>query len=513
MTFAFVNSVYMAASSFRATSGTVSANPKYVSQDREISVTDSRISAAVPPVSKGSRAAIWLAAGAFFIEMLDGSIITTALPAMGQSFGTSAQSVNIGNTSYLVALAVCLSISGWIAERFEARRVFVTAILLFATASLLCGLTSTLGMFTIARALQGAAGAAMVPVGRLIILRTTQKRHLMAAMNAMVWPGLIAPVIGPPLGGLLVTTLSWQWIFFINLPLGVMAACLAHRLLPALPETGRQKPLDWQGFLLVATGLGMGIYGLDMLGIRGEHGGRAGAAIGVACLLLALAVRHLLRHPAPLLDLGLLRIPTFAVVVRGGTLLRLSMGATPFLLPLFFQLALGMSPVAAGVLLLFVFAGNLVLKPVATALLMRFGFRPVMITNGLLMAASVCLFAVTGAQTPFWLMAVLLFLNGAFRAVQFTSLATIQFADVPQQRMNQANTLAFVMLQLALGIGNAIGILTLNFSMMIHGRALTTGDFHIAFVVMGALSLIGLWDTISLSRTAGNELRGSQDSK
>lgn len=465
------------------------------------------------PPSADRRSAIipWLVAGAFFMEMLDGTIAATALPAIARSFGTTPQNANIGNTAYLVAVAIFIPVSGWIADRFEARRVFAAAIALFTLSSVLCGLAPELWSFTAARALQGAAGAAMVPVGRLIVLQTSPKSDLLRVFNTIIWPGLIAPVIGPPLGGVIVTWFSWHWIFFMNVPLGIGGLILTLRAIPRLDSPPPSRALDLRGFLLVGAALGLIIYGIDTLGSgEGAAPVSAGAVI-VGLVLGALALSHLLRHKAPLLDLGLLRIPTFAVAMAGGTLLRVSMGAVPLLLPLFFQLILGLSPVAAGTLLLFIFAGNLAMKPFTTPVLRRFGFRSVMLVNGVLSVAALVAFGLFGVATPLPLIAFILFLAGTFRAIQFTSLATLQFADVPQPRMTDANTLASVMLQLSLGLGNVAGAFMLNISAQARDdAAIAAIDFRYAFLTLAAFSLIGLWDTFRLDRTAGSALRGGR---
>jgi hypothetical protein len=276
------------------------------------------------------------------------------------------------------------------------------------------------------------------------------------------------------------------------------------KAIPRLDAASPSRPLDLRGFLLVGSSLGLIIYGIDTLGSGHGAAGPSITAIVAGALLGAAALWHLRHHSPPLLDLSLLRVPTFAVAIAGGTLLRISMGAIPLLLPLFFQLVLGMSPVAAGTLLLFVFAGNLAMKPFTTPLLMRFGFRSTMLANGLLSVVVLASFALFGTATPIWLMALLLFVAGTFRAIQFTSLATLQFADIPQARMTDANTMASVLLQLSLGLGNVAGSFILNVGAQ---AAIGAADFRLAFLMMAAFSLVGLWDTIKLDRNAGHVLR------
>ena len=457
------------------------------------------------------QAITFLVAGAFFMEMLDGTVIATALPQIGRSFGVSAVALNIGMTVYLLALAVFIPISGWIADRFGPRRVFTAAIGLFTAASLLCGLSRGLAGFTAARLLQGIGGAAMVPVGRLIVLRTTDKRHLVSAINTITWPGLVAPVLGPPLGGFLVTHLSWPWIFYVNLPLGLAAIGLTLALVPESAPAETPRPLDAAGFLLSGGALALLVYGFDLFGIGHGRGGSALAMMAAGLALGLAGVRHLGRHPSPLLELSTLRIPTFAVAMASGSLLRISIGAMPFLLPLLFQLGFGLDPLASGALVMFVFAGNLAIKTVTTGILRRFGFRRIMVANGILAALAIGACGFLTRDTPHWLVGLVLLLGGAFRSMQFTSLSAIQFADVPAGRMARANTLASMVQQLTLGLGITVGAALLNASAWFHGRgagAPALADFRFAFFGAAALALLGLVDTFRLDRAAGSHVSG-----
>ena len=466
---------------------------------------------AEPTSQRAARAITLLVAGAFFMEMLDGTVIATALPQIGRSFGVSAVALNLGMTAYLIALAVFIPIGGWIADRFGARTVFAGAVALFTFASLLCGLSAGLNGFIAARLLQGVGGAAMVPVGRLIVLRVTDKRHLVTAMGTIVWPGLVAPVLGPPLGGFLVLHASWPWIFFINVPLGLIAIALTFALVPKAALAPTPRPLDFAGFLLSGSALVLIVYGIDALAGGQQSAVSALLLMGVGLVLGAIGIRHFRRHPTPLIDLTPLAIPTFAVMAWGGSLLRIGIGAMPFLLPLLFQIGFGLDPLTSGTLVLWVFAGNLGMKVFTTRILRRFGFRNVMIVNGVLAALAVAACALLTRDTPYPVIAAILFAGGAFRSMQFTCLATIQFADVPKARMTDANTLSAMLQQLMLGLGVVFGAALLNASAWLRGRlpgAPDVTDFRTAFVIVGVVALIGLIDAIRLDPAAGRHVSG-----
>ena len=462
-------------------------------------------------MSRSGRAVTLLVAGAFFMEMLDGTVIVTALPQIGRSFHVSPVALNLGITGYLLALAVFIPIGGWMADRAGARFVFAGALALFTLASVLCGLSRGLWSFAGARLLQGAGGAAMVPVGRLIVLRTTAKEHLVSAIGTIVWPGLVAPVLGPPLGGFLVLHASWPWIFFLNVPLGLIAIALTFALVPIDRENARPRPLDRLGFLLSGGALVLVVGAVDALGNGQQRPAIALPLLGAGLMLGAAGVRHLRRHPTPLIDLSPLRIPTFAAVAWGGSLLRVAIGSLPFLLPLLFQIGFGFDALISGALLMFVFAGNLAMKTVTTPMLRRFGFRRVMLVNGVLVAGSIAACALLARETSYWLVAAILFAGGAFRSMQFTSLATIQFADIPNHRVADANTLAAIVQQLMLGLGVVFGAALLNASAWLRGHPPGEPgpvDFHAAFLVTALVALLGLLDTLRLDRDAGSRVSG-----
>jgi len=336
-----------------------------------------------PPSGLRMRVIMALVTGAMFMEMLDGTIITTALPAMAESLGTTAIALNLGISAYLLSLGVFIPASGWVADRFGARTVFAAAIGIFTLASLLCGMTSDFNTFIALRIFQGMAGAMMVPVGRLVVLRFTPKKDLVGAISALVWPALIAPILGPPIGGFITTHWGWRWIFYINLPLGILAFIATVWLIPNI-KSDTPRRFDWTGFVLCGSSSFALLYSLETLTTAIDTPGMVALLLGIVLLLLA--IRHLKQTPHPLIDLAPARIATMRVALRGGSFYRTAISSAPFLLPLFFQLGLGYDAFHSGLLVLALFAGNLGMKSMATAVLNRFGHRSVLIWNGWLCA-------------------------------------------------------------------------------------------------------------------------------
>jgi EmrB/QacA subfamily drug resistance transporter len=337
------------------------------------------------PSSAQPAASRWIAllvAGAFFMENLDGTVITTAVPDIARSFGVAPLALNIGVSAYLLTLGVFIPISGWVAERFGARRVFAAALAIFTLASVLCGMANSLTEFVWLRVLQGAGGAMMVPVGRLVVLNNTPKERLIAVIATLTWPALVAPVLGPPVGGFITSYASWRWIFYLNLPLGVVALVLAWWLIPDR-RAAQRRPFDWPGFLLSGSALLLLTWGAEVAGSLHPDWIEAGACMAAGAALLMVLGWHLRRAAHPLIDLASFAIPTFAITIVGGSLFRMAIGAVPFLLPLMFQLGFGLDAFHSGLLVIAVFAGNLMMKPATTPILRRFGFKPVILVNGL----------------------------------------------------------------------------------------------------------------------------------
>ena len=399
-----------------------------------------------------------LVAGTFFMETLDGTIIQTAAPAMAADFGVRAVDINVAMTAYLLTLAIGVPVSGWLADRFGTKRIFCIAIVVFTVASVLCAVSTTLPMLCVMRVLQGIGGAMMVPVGRLAVLRAIDKHDLLDAMAYLTWPALLAPVLAPVIGGVLADTVGWQWIFLINLPLGIVAFLAALKYVPAIDER-TTTPLDWWGFVLVGVALAALVLGMEFIGAGPTDWLLVGILLVVAAGVGALAVRRMLRARHPLLDLSALRLHTFRVGNVGGGAYRLLIGAAPFLFVLLFQSGFGWSASQAGLIVMAVFLGNILIKPATSPLIRRFGFRRVIVWANLCGALVYvgCVFLTP--ETPIVVTAVLLFASGVFRSIGFSGYNSVQFADVPPELTSRANTLASTMQQVAIGLGIAAAAL------------------------------------------------------
>ncbi|WP_436195235.1 DHA2 family efflux MFS transporter permease subunit [Paraburkholderia hospita] len=451
-----------------------------------------------------------LVAATFFMENLDGTIIATAIPQMARSFGTHAADMSLGIRAYLLTLAVFIPISGWTADRFGLRRVFASAIALFTAASVLCAVTSTFTEFVAARILQGIGGAMMVPVGRLAVLRATPREGLMRAIAIITWPGLIAPVLGPPLGGFLTTYFSWRWIFYLNVPLGIIGVFIALRLLDNAREAVPRN-FDIAGFILCGVGCASLLYAMELVGRGGIPWAQVILFLALSAFCLVRAWLHLRRVQNGAIDLSSFKIRTFAVVMGGGSLFRIAISAVPFLLPLMFQIGLGMNAFKSGLLTLAVFAGNLAMKLVTTRLVRRFGFRSVLLVNGVIGSATVAMTSLLSATTPIEMIFLILFLGGLARSLQFTALNTLSFADVPKSQLSAATSLSSTIQQLGVGIGVAVGAISLQLARWLLGHnsdAMTAADFQLAFLFVAATGLLGIVDVVGLPRDAGALVSG-----
>lgn len=445
---------------------------------------------------------------ALFMQTLDATVIANALPTMARSLEVDALTLSLAITSYIISTAVFLPVSGWMADRFGARTVFASAIAVFALSSLLCGISQTLPELIAGRIVQGAAGALMTPVGRLVLLRTVPKSELVQAMAYLTMPALLGPVLGPPLGGFIVTYSSWRWIFFINLPMGVLGVLLTLLFVPNIRET-ETTPLDRRGFVLTGLGLAGLVYGLDNLGksLLPQPLVLAMLAGGIACL--ALYARHARSRPDAIVDLRLLKEPTYFAATIGGFFARLAIGASPFLLALLFQLGFGMSAFAAGMLTFASAVGSLAMKTTAPPIIGFFGFRRILIANSVITALIFMGYALFRSDTAHPIIIATLLAGGFFRSLQFTSLNTLAFADIPQNLMSRASSLSSIGQQLARSFGVGLAALLVQWIQTRHQSAtLSAADIAPAFAVIGALSMLSLLFFLPLAADAGDSISG-----
>lgn len=462
------------------------------------------------PLAAGrARLVALVVAVAFFMQLLDSTIVITSLPQMGEDFGVPPVAMSIGLTVYLLTMAAFIPLSGWMGDRFGARTVFMGSIAVFTAASLFCGLSETLEQFIAARAVQGFGAALMTPVGRVIVLRNAPKSELVQAVALITWPALIAPVIGPLLGSLITTYLSWHWNFHINVPIGLIGLFLVWRFVPDQREEGTGQ-LDIPGFLLSALGLTLLLAGLETF-TQGT------AALPLVALLLAggivlgvAATWHFRRIANPLLDLSPFGVQTFALsTLSAGTAVRMSINATPFLIPLFLQVGFGLDAIAAGTYLLVYFAGNLAMKTATTRTLRRFGFRRVLVVNGLITTGSIVACGFLTPSTPQAVIMALLFVAGLSRSMQFTALNTLGFADIAPAQRSSASTLSSMLQQVSMLLGVAVAAAVLNLSGMLRAGAGTPlADFRWAFLVVGAIGMAASLRFLVLPHDAGAEVSG-----
>jgi EmrB/QacA subfamily drug resistance transporter len=465
---------------------------------------------------KKTRAPIYvtsLIAGAFFMENLDGTIIATALPQMAKSFHVGAVNLNLGMTAYLITLAVFIPISGWFADRYGARSVFASAIAVFTIASVLCGFSHTLMQFTIMRIVQGIGGAMMVPVGRLIVLRTTPKEDLTKAIAYITWPGLTALVAGPPIGGFITTYFSWHWIFFLNLPIGLIALALTILWIENTRPEGHH-PFDWTTFILAglaSTGI---VVAMEKLGGGSREWHQPVIILALSLISGALAIVAARRSPnTSFIDLESLKLKSFSLSVFGASGFRIAVSVLPFLLPLMFQEAFGLNAFASGLYLLALFGGDLSMKSIVIPLLRHFGFRKILIVNGVITAGSMALCALLTPATPPALIAAILFFHGACRSLEFTCMTTLAYTEIPTERMSRANGFLSAVMQLSMGMGVAVGAGTLRLVAHAHGHAVSAPllqDFHVAILCIAVLSLAPVIDALGLPDDAGAATSGHQ---
>jgi EmrB/QacA subfamily drug resistance transporter len=449
-------------------------------------------------------------ATALFMENMDGTVLATSLPAIAADLRQDPIVLKLALTSYMLTLAVFIPASGWVADRFGARTVFCSAIVVFTLGSILCGASSSLPTLIAARVFQGVGGAMMVPVGRLVLLRSVSKSEMVNSLAYLTIPALIGPVVGPPLGGFITTYFHWRWIFWINVPIGLLGVMLALRFIENIKELEVAR-FDFKGFWLSGLGLLSVVFGMTVIGR-----GLAPAPVVVVLILggaglLVLYGMHARREPNAILDISLLTLPTFFSAVVGGFIFRLGIGAIPFLLPLLLQIGFGMTPFESGSLTFAAAAGAMLMKFTASTILKRFGFRKVLVFNGVISAAFLASYGLITAGTPHALILAALLTGGFFRSLQFTALNAIGYADVDQPRMSRATSFASVSQQMSSAVGVAVAALSIQSVQLALGdRTLVARDMTISFGVVALITLSSVAMFARLKPDAGAEVSGAR---
>jgi len=437
------------------------------------------------------------------MQFLDGAILPIAAPTIARSFHILSAQVGICVTSYIVTVLVLIPISAWLADKFGVRLILFTSIAIFMLGSLLCSLSNNLVELTAMRILQGIGAASMVPVGRLILMRSVDKSQVIRVISYSVWPALAAPVVAPVVGGFIIAHASWHWIFLVNVPIGLIALLIGIKIVPRIPG-GKVERLDWLGFYGCALSLGLLVLAAANLG--SPH-------INLVSTLLLLVVgigiglptiRHLRRSAEPLIDLSVLKIQTFHLNCTSGLLFRVAQNTPPFVLPLLFQDKFGWSAERAGGVLFFYMLGNLVFKVFTTPLMNKFRFKPLLLLSILLSAPLTLILGLIGSSIPFIWLTLLLLFAGGIRSIGMTLFNTITFADTNQEVMAHANTITNMVQQLASVIAVAIAVIALNLGRVLAG---TQNQFTFAFSSAVLVLAISLWNVTSLPGTAGDSLR------
>ncbi|WP_370321953.1 MFS transporter [Oricola sp.] len=444
---------------------------------------------------------------ALFMEHMDSTVISTALPAIAEDIGTTPIALKLALTAYLVSLAIFIPVSGWVADRFGARRVFAAAIGVFMVGSIACAVSGSLAEFVGSRFLQGMGGAMMTPVGRLVLVRATKKSDLVNAMAWLTIPALIGPMAGPPVGGFLTTYLSWHWIFLVNIPIGFAGILFALTLLPE-GEAPPVRRVDWRGFILAGTAASGIVFGLSVISLPALPPIWGILATLAGALSFAAYVYHARRAADPLLNPKLFANRTFRTAIIGATLFRIGAGAVPFLLPLMLQLGFGMTPFQSGMVTFVSAGGAIVMKFTVKRILHGGGFRAVLIGAAAGAAISIAVNGFFTAATPLALIMVVLFVSGLVRSLFFTSTNALTYADVSEAEAAQATAVTSAMQQVSIAVGVALAGGVLDLVTTLSGGALDLTAFHIAFFTVAAISALAIIPFLSLPPDAGQTVSG-----
>lgn len=451
----------------------------------------------------------WIAAMAFFMQALDATILNTALPAIAHSLNRSPLAMQSAVISYTLTVAMLIPVSGWLADRFGTRKVFIVAVFLFSFGSLACALSNSLGMLVISRVIQGVGGAMMMPVARLALLRAYPRSELLPVLNFVTMPGLIGPVLGPLLGGVLVTWATWHWIFLINIPIGALGIIYARKYMPDF--TTPKRRFDLTGFLLFGLGL-VGISsGIELFGERVVSSLIALSVLVGGIVLLLLYIVHARRHPSPLLPLPMFKTRTFSVGIIGNIASRLGTGCIPFLMPLMLQVGFGYTALIAGCMMAPTALGSILAKSLVTRVLRWFGYRKTLVGISVIIGVLIASFSLQSASWSVLAMLIPLFILGMAMSTQFTAMNTITLADLTDANASSGNSMLAVTQQLAIGFGVAVSAAVLRFYENFDGT--TFQHFHATFLTMGVITVISALVFLLLKPGDGRNLISDRDKK
>ncbi len=449
---------------------------------------------------------------ALFMENMDSTVISTSLPAIAADLDTSPIALKLALTAYLVSLAVFIPISGWMADRYGAKRIFVASIVVFMLGSIACAFANSLGAFVAARSFQGMGGAMMVPIARLVLIRSVEKKDLVGAMSWLTVPALIGPVAGPPIGGFLTTYFSWHWIFFINIPIGLAGIAAAMKFLPDTPPIPT-PPLDVPGFILSGLAAAGIVFGLSVVSLPALPPAVGFTMVAVGLVSGGLYLWHARRTPHPLLALQLFRDQNFRTSITGSSLFRIGVGAVPFLLPLMLQLGFGYTPFQSGMITFVTALGAMGMKFVTTRIFRRYGFRRVLVSGSLAAAASIAVFGLFTPQTPVWLMMTIILIGGFIRSMFFSGVNALSYADISSQDTSKATPIVAVFQQVSVAMGVAVAGGILEVQTILHGSELALSDFHFAFFIVAAISACAALFFWRLPEDAGSAVSGHDVAK
>ncbi|MDZ4370630.1 MAG: MFS transporter [Phenylobacterium sp.] len=480
-----------------------------------MSPTDEPVEAApeaAAPKDAGRLTRGWVApaiiGSALLMQTLNATVITNALPAMAETFGVAPLRLNVAITVYMLSAAVFLPLSGWLADRFGAKRIFLFSIVLYAVGSVACGFATGFWSLIAARFIQGAAGATLMPIGRLILLRSTPKSELVGALSVVTMPALLGPVVGPVVGGAIVTFADWRWIFFMNLPIALAGLFLVSRFIPEVKAETR-TPVDIPGILLTGLGLAALIFGFENLGRDSINPWMVSGLFGVGAASLLAYGWHARRTPHAVVDLSIFRKPTFSAATVGGGFMRTAMGANPFLMAMLLQVAFGLSAFTAGTMTFVSAVGALAMKATAPPILRRFGFRTVLLVNAVIVGVSFMGYALFRPDWPHWAIMVVLAIGGFFRSLQFTALNGMAYAEIDPPEMSRAATTSSMVQQLVQAIGVGLAASVLHILMRLQGETSLTAEVVApAYVIAGLFTMVSMLWFVRLPKDAGDEMNG-----